>query len=119
MAEESDTTEKYQVLLKFVNKILSNIGKEPIDNLTDFKEIERADIIKEENYESLVESKDEIFAHFNNKKCGWYRRSKTQTYILTFLRYALGEINLKLTYREQKKQTNGHVVSTMLYTFSS
>lgn len=111
--------EKYQVLLKFINKILSNIGKESIKNLTEFKDIERYEIIKEDNFGILVELKEEIFEHFDCRKCGWYRRKTVKNYILTFLRYALEELNLKLSYRELKKQTDGIVVSKVLYSITN
>jgi len=110
---------KNHVLLKYINAILINIEKEPIEKLTDFKEIERLDIIKEENFESLVVLKDEIFEHFDCRRCGWYKRKSTKNYVLSFLRYALADLNLKLTYREQKKQTDGHVVSKILYSIIS
>jgi len=123
MTDNSENTDivnnKNNVLLKYVNAILTNIGKEPIENLTDFKEIERLDVIKEENFESLVLLKDEIFAHFDCRQCGWYKRKSTKNYVLSFLRYALTDINLKLIYKEQRKQTDGHVVSKILYSIIS
>ena len=66
MADTVDTSgEKYKVALKFINKILVNLEKEEIDELTDFKDIDREDIIKDVNKETLKEMEGEIFKHFS------------------------------------------------------
>ena len=46
-------SEKYKVALKLVNKILVNLGKDEITDLTDFKDIDREDIIKDVNKKAL------------------------------------------------------------------
>ena len=87
--------EKYKVALKLVNKILVNIGKEEIDDLVKFVEIDREDIIKEVNKEVLVGMEKELFPLFNKNKCNYYR--KTDALILNCLRGVIKQTGLTLT----------------------
>ncbi len=108
-------SEKYKVALKFVNKILVNIGKEEVAELIDFKDIDREDIIKEVNKESFREMENELFEQFDKVKMGWYRRNIVSSYILTFLRNMCTDLGYSFTYHELKKQKNKIVKSEMLY----
>ena len=70
------TTNKYKILLLFINKILLNIDKEPITNLTQFKNINREDIILPKNIPILEDLAPELFKQYNKKQSGYYRKSK-------------------------------------------
>ena len=73
MKIEKDS-DKYKVLLKLLNNILINIDKQEINDITDFKDIDREDIIKDVNLETLCEMEKELFnEHYNKKKCGYYK----------------------------------------------
>ena len=89
--------DKYKVALKFINKILVNIGKEEVDELTKFVNISREDIIKDDNKKSLDDMEKEIFALYNKKKCGYYR--KTDNIVLNCLRGLMKEIGYELCYK--------------------
>lgn len=93
--------EKYQVLLKFINVILLNIGKPQIDNFIKFTGIERNDIIVKENREALNKMKKELFAHYNATKCGLYR--KTPAMVLNCLRGMVKEAGYKLLKVQKNK----------------
>ena len=95
------TGEKYQVLLKFVNKILLNIDEPKIDKLTDFKDIDREDIIKDVNKQALDDMQKELFAQFNKKNCGYYR--KTPAIVLNCLRGMMKEIGLNMVKKQKEK----------------
>lgn len=95
------TTEKYIIVLKIINKILENIGKNPIDDLINFTNIDRIYIIKNENNQFLYDQEKEIFKIFDRAKCGWYRRKTTKNFILTFLRYICDEIGLEFIYEKK------------------
>ena len=94
---------KYKLALKFVNKILVNIGKDEVDDLTKFVNIDREDIIKEVNRKSLEEMEGELLKLFDKKKLGLYRR--TDTIALNCLRGMMKEIGYKLI-KEQKDITS-------------
>ena len=81
---EDKNSDKYKVSLKLVNKILVNIGKEEIDELTKFVDIDREDIIKDVNMTTLTEMEGEVFQYFDKMKCGYYR--KTGSIVLNRLR---------------------------------
>lgn len=88
-------SEKYKVALKFVNKVLENIGKESIDDLTKFKDIDRDDIIEDINKTTLEEMEDEIFVHFDKNKCNYYR--KTNGLVVNCLRGMMRQLGLSMT----------------------
>lgn len=50
------THDKYKVILKFVNKLMKNIGKAEVNELFDFKEISRDDILKQQNTDDSYKS---------------------------------------------------------------
>lgn len=85
-------SDKYKIALKFVNKILVNIGKDEIDDLTKFMDIDREDIIKEVNKDSLKEMESELFPLFDKNKCNYYR--KTDNLVLNCLRGIIRQVGL-------------------------
>ena len=86
------TSAKYKIFLKFINKILVNIDKDEIDDLTQFKHINRVDIIKSENKIVLDKMAPKIFKHFNKQKCGYYR--KTNFMVSNVIRGMCKELNV-------------------------
>lgn len=111
--DESDP--KYVVLLKFINRILANIGKPTITKLTEFINIDREDIIKKENFDIFDKMDYKIFKYFNKSKSGWYRRKHVKNYILTFIRYACNEIGYDFTYIHKNKQIKSLNKTHMFY----
>jgi len=89
-------SDKYKILLKLINKMLINIKKDEIDDLTGFINIDRDDIIKEVNITLLKSMEKELFKHYSKNKCGYYRKSNA--FVLNCLRGMLKEIGYKLTY---------------------
>ena len=66
---------KYIVLLKLLNAIFVNIGRNPIDDITQFVSISRDDIIKDVNKISLENMESELFPLYDKVKCGYYRKN--------------------------------------------
>jgi hypothetical protein len=75
---EPKTSEKYIILLKYVNLLLVGMGKPEINDLIEFVDIDKNDIITEQNMHSFNEMKNELFAIFDKKKCGYYYKTKNQ-----------------------------------------
>lgn len=71
---EDKNSKKYIVVLKLVNAFLVNLGKDEIDDLTKFVNIDREDIIKEVNKQSLIDMEGELFPLFNKRNSGFYRK---------------------------------------------
>jgi hypothetical protein len=99
--KEDKNSDKYKIALQLINKILVNLGKEEVDDLTKFINIDRDDIIKEVNKNSLEEMDKEIFALYNKKNCGYYR--KTDSLVLNCLRGMMKEIGFELSYEKKEK----------------
>lgn len=94
-------SDKYKVLLKLVNKILTNLNKAEVDDLTKFIHINREDIIKDINKDSLVAMENELFPLFDKRKSGYYR--KTDGLVINCLRGLLKEAGYEFRpYRKEK-----------------
>lgn len=100
------TAPKYKLTLKFLNKILENNNKELITNIFDFKNIDRLDIIKEENKKLLEDMSKDLFKEFDKKKVGYYR--KTDNIVLNVLRGLIKDLGYELI----RKQT-GRTIKSM------
>lgn len=107
------TTDKYKILLKYVNGILKNMNKNEIDDLTDFKDIDRLYIIKDENIKLLNSLAPELFKYFNKDKCGFYR--KTKNIALNVLRGMCKEIGLVLKKRQFTKSVKSKNITHISY----
>ncbi len=90
---------KYIVLLKFLNAILANIGKNHITEITQFININRIDIIKQTNVVSLNAMESELFPLFNKKTCGYYR--KTDGLVHNCLRGMIKEIGYTFSFKKK------------------
>ena len=109
------TTDKYKVLLKFVNKILVNVGKIPITDLREFKGIKREDLIKDITSEIYNNMETELFDCFDKKKCSWYNRKNVNYYVITFLRSATRNIGLHLKLHEKCTHKGKLIVKYTIY----
>lgn len=98
----SKDSDKYKIALKLINHILTNIGKDEVDDLTKFKDIDREDIIKEVNKESLVAMEGELFPLFNKNKVGYYRVGGN-SYVLNCLRGLVKDIGYEMNYKQKDK----------------
>jgi len=98
----SHNDEKYKVILKLINKILVNINKEEIDDLTKFVNINREDIVKDINKQSLIEMESELFPLFNKMNSGYYRKDSV-AFVLSCLRRLLKEIGYIFDFKQKDK----------------
>ena len=90
-------SDKYKVALKFINKILTNLGKAEVADLLEFKDIDRKLLVTDNTKKILTDMEKELHKQFDKVKCGYYRRNKTKDYILTFMRYMCDDIGLQFT----------------------
>ena len=115
-------SDKYKITLKFVNKLLENIGYKKINDLTEFKNINRDDIIKNKNKKSLDAMEKEFLKYFDKSDIGWYRKASVDYYILTFLRSVCRCIGLKFNFDKKdiseeidgKKYRRTHIYYTII-----
>lgn len=86
---------KKQTALKFVNKILVNMGKDQINDLLDFKDVHRDVLIDDSNKAIVDEMEPELIEHFDKKKLGYYTRNMIKTILITYLRGICEELGYK------------------------
>lgn len=101
-------TKKYCITLKLVNEILKNCDRPEINELTNFKHIDRHEIIDKKNTQILEKMLPEIQEYFGKKP-------KTDEYILTILRNMCKQLTLHFKQKYKNVQKNGHVTSYVLY----
>jgi hypothetical protein len=95
---------KYVIALRFLNHILTNNNKPMIQDILDFKNITRQEILKQENLDKLNEMENEIYKHFDKMKCGYYRKS--DNYVINFLRGMIKQLGYKIIREEKDKHVN-------------
>lgn len=97
-------SDKYKIALKFVNKILKNLKMNQIDDLTQFKNIDREYIISDINKKTLTDMEKEIYKYFDKRTCGWYNRKYIENYILTFMRKICSELGYEFKWKQKNIQ---------------
>jgi hypothetical protein len=95
---------KYVIALRFLNHILTNNNKLQINDILNFKDITRQEILKQENLDKLNEMEGELYKLFDKMKCGYYR--KTDNYVINFFRGMLKEMGYKAVRVEKDKHVN-------------
>jgi hypothetical protein len=111
------TTEKYKVLLKFINKILANLKCNLIKNLREFKNIDRLEIIKKENVESFTLMATDLYLHFNKDTCGYYKKDSPNIVILA-VRGMCKELGLLFSSEKKNIQVNTIQKTHMMYSIT-
>jgi hypothetical protein len=102
--------DKYGAVLRFLNKILTNLGKEQIDDITKFIDIDRADILSSVNDTLIVDSKLDLFVHFDKEECGYYHRTKLRN--INVLRRVIKRIGYEFI---SKQVEIVHIVNNLNY----
>ena len=95
---------KYILALQFINHILTTNNKPQIQDILEFKDVTRQEILKQENLDKLNEMENDMYKHFDKMKCGFYR--KNDNYPITFFRQMLKEIGYKAIRVEKDKTIN-------------
>lgn len=76
---------KHIMLLKFLNAVLECLGKENINDPTEFKNVNKDDIVNQ--CSNLVDIYlEEIAKIFDKANISYYNRKSTKTYVITLLR---------------------------------
>jgi hypothetical protein len=100
ITKELASSDKYIFALKFINKLLENMNKNQIDDITHFKEIDREDIILPINIQTLSEMTDEITEYFDKLKCGLYNAS-SKSVVLNCLRGMMKQMGYELYHKRR------------------
>ena len=103
---------KKKYIFKIFNKILANLEKEKISNITQFKKVDRADIIAQN--EVFTKMENELFIHFDKIECGWYSRNQIINYNIIFFKKAIKILGYKLVIETKvvRSKLNGKKITT-------
>lgn len=102
--KEEDTT-AHDILINVLNDLLEVMGKNKIQNLEDFKDIRREELVKKECEQVITNNEEYIFGHFKKSKLGYYTRNAVKSYILTILKNMVKEIdNYKFVSKNHKNK---------------
>ena len=98
---------KYVLALQFINHILTINNKPQIQDILEFKDVTRQEILKQENLDKLNEMENEMYKHFDKVKCGFYRKS--DNYTINFFRGMIKQLGyLPVVVKKDKTiQING------------
>ena len=106
---------KYVLLLKLLNKILSNAKLQNITDIYDFKNIDRNIIINQSEANNLFDMEKEIFEHYDRTKCCWSQKSQRKYYIITFIKYACKIFGVNVNAVEKKKSVDSNIIYSIEY----
>ena len=109
-------SQKYCTTLKFLNKILVNIGKPEINDLVEFVAIDRDDIIKDVNKAVISDMEDEIYDAFGKAQVGYYSRNKVKYYILSLIKGMLDDLGYQIKSVNKRVQNNNFSRNTHVHT---
>ena len=115
MKEEDINAGKKKVLLELLNKILANTGKQAIAQFSEFKDIDRIDLLKEANIETFEAMKDEIYKYFDKGTTGHYRKNHVQNYLIVFLKLACKDIGTSFKSKKKNSSVKSRAISHTYY----
>jgi hypothetical protein len=107
--------EKYKILLKFLNKILVKLDKTEIQDIKQFKNIKRTDLVNEEILKVYEESKEEIHKYFGKYNLKYGQQKVIKNYILTVIRNMSNELFLTFDSKVARGKVGNKVVSYVVY----
>ena len=109
------TTEKKERFLMFLNWILQKLGKDKIDDITEFKDIKRSEL----DTIDILGLEDEwvnlLFPVYNKANMIYYEKEKKKRYILTLLRQGCKPLQTQLHMSLYKRTVNNFTVSDYSY----
>lgn len=119
MANIDKNEPKYQQLLKLCNIIMKHAGKEPIDDLLEFKNIDRSMIVNKEVNDNFRLISDEFYSHFDKSKTAYYRK-ECSTWSFVVLKNGLKQLGLKIKSNpiSNKEVYKGKAITLVIYQYS-
>ncbi|ARF08005.1 hypothetical protein Catovirus_1_55 [Catovirus CTV1] len=116
--ELDKNSHKYIIFLKLLNEILVANEMSPINDIYEFKNMTKEQLIKNKEANKLFGLKEEIFKKkegFSKNMCQWYARRKIDNYIISFLKGACEELGVTLESKYAKKVNNNKIVNFAKY----
>lgn len=112
---QAKTLNKYNVLLKLLNRILVNIGRQEINDIIEFKNVDRKDLLKEENNKIIEEMEEEIHKYYCKYNLKYGHKSQIKHYILTLIKAMCEDIYFQFKSKSVKVKKNNKVLVNAIY----
>lgn len=101
-AKHIDKTDpKYIMGFKVIKAIVKNINGLEINELNEFKDIDRVLIIMDSNKQIIEGMSSEFFKVFTKTSFKWYTRKTTKAYAMTFIWYLCNELGYHLIRKQR------------------
>lgn len=97
---------KYKCAIDFLNDILASVGRKPINNIKEFKDVSRDDLLSDNCKKILDKHIDKLAEVFGKTTLLLRTKKSVESYIMTLLRKMLQQFNMKLA-MSQKNMKNG------------
>ena len=109
-----EAKEKYNILLKFINKILTNLNENSIEDITLFKNIKKIDLEKDIIKQIFNDMKDEFEEKFE-KFSYVLNNIKKENSLLVYLKYMCNSLKLELITSRVTKRVGKKTISYAMY----
>ena len=114
------TNEKYILTLKFLNDLLKAIGKEEIDDITNFKEVRRDDLLTDSCQKVFDNHISEICKVFGKSQIYYRNKDSVDNYLISLIKYMIKLIGYQFVFKTKinKKPLGDNVyniTSNVLY----
>ena len=109
---------KYKLTLEFLNELMLGMGKNKIDDILDFKDIKKDDLLSDECNKIMDQYMDKFIDEFGKTKLLYRKKESINNYILTLLRKIISDIGLTFYGKRKtgiKKTNDGQYLH--LYTY--
>ena len=80
-------SDKYKVTMVFLNDLLEAMNKNKIEVITEFKNVDRKELLTDACNTVMNKHITDIIKHFGKTKICYYRRAEIDHYILTLIKY--------------------------------
>lgn len=111
------SSEKYKLVLKYVNMILEKNNVTCINDLTEFKEVNRKILTNESNKKVFEYLEDDIIELFGKTSIKYYAKEK-DNYIFNLTKYLCNSLNLKFKAIQRNKYNKGEIKKQIYYTIT-
>lgn len=116
LESKNDCIAKQKLLLEILNEILVHLGKDPIQNINNFKNIKRTDISSNECKQIVLNKRQEIIrTGFKKNIYGFYNSSGLKNAHINVLKNMCKELGYQICSARQEKMIKGVKTSTTYY----
>jgi len=113
---ETKENKMYRIMLEIINKILETMNLEQIDDLSNFADIQRGELLDKKYGKIIDDNKDYIFKNgFNKHECNIYQTNVKNLH-LSILKGMLKQVGYKLCSKNYKKMENKTTKNYTAYT---